>query len=667
MLNIINSKDVLIDRDSAILFIEGVHKIKDSDWLTITNLVDKRVVKPSKLGPIIIIDKDYKFLLTKLDEYFVINADANAEEKNADANVINANIINAAEKNVIFYSKSEYSKILKNVANFKNIQFLKNMSEEVCGNILTLDEMFINFENAISRSKIILDDLTSDIILPKNNKILSYLLTEESMIIFNQMEKLRSNKMLSEGIGEVCKTIINTIKCANIAIELASMYPIKRSNIDSIASANIDSIASADIASIASADIAPLITNKGPEYQTFIDSILSIINLCDKEIYNIEKHSEHFEIDILRIERIILMIKNTYDSIYLDNNKSYTDYIDNIYEVLMSEVNYFHSQYNLEHQKPPNEDIYTASCIELLNLKKSINQIGEVCEFVFYFVGSNKYLTRQTCESLFNYLFTYAFKSSHLYNSKKKEKAEIVKQYNALSEEISRLNNPIVKLKIITIGKEITKLEIEKAKYQSLIKIKMEKNKGKSEIEKIKLQLKKIYEEIFAKDKKIKMINNELEQMHDMLYKIEDRSKKIDEEIIYIKEVYKIFIFIIFYGFVEYPLSVKYFRKMSKYLLLYNIHQLLLKCDVNTYMYLFPEIINAFTILDEGDKEVAINFIKNEIYPIKKIEDIIIDPKNGTIAENIISELFNIEVNNNEIIIAKNIAIIVYIACYYYI
>jgi hypothetical protein len=145
----------------------------------------------------------------------------------------------------------------------------------------------------------------------------------------------------------------------------------------------------------------------------------------------------------------------------------------------------------------------------------------------------------------------------------------------------------------------------------------------------------------------------------------------VNEEVTYIKELYKLQFFTIVHAFIENPLMGTYFKRKinteDKDNLLYKLHIQLQNCTVKNYIQLFPSIMNTFTILTEKEKESGCSFIIDFIHANKKLEDIDIIPKRGTIIENIIYSLYEIENTDQNIYVEKNIAFILYVAMYFYI
>lgn len=328
-----------------------------------------------------------------------------------------------------------------------------------------------------------------------------------------------------------------------------------------------------------------------------VSRMKAIMDNTDEDLFLTTNFSEKFKIPRNILKFIINLIKMAYSEYYVEN-KPYRSYIDHVYGyILKLTVEEYVLLYGDRAQ-------YIADICykEFLNLQEDITKIGETCEFILYFIGKYKQLTKQTCGSLIGTYFGKVFKNSPIHIAKKRQ--------------IIDLTN---------------RIKLEQAK----IKTKKKENEGL---------------------KKIQMLKNLI--------------NTIEEEIIYIKELYKLQFFTIIHAFIEYPLMVTYFKRKintSDNNLLYILHLELTKCTKENYIQLFPSLMVHFDVLTKEEIDVGCSFILDVIYPDKKLEDIEISPKRGTIIENIIYTLYGIEkFDDKEINNAKLIAFILYISIYFY-
>jgi hypothetical protein len=337
-----------------------------------------------------------------------------------------------------------------------------------------------------------------------------------------------------------------------------------------------------------------------------LDKVRSIIESVDNEIFSISGGiSDKFQISKPIMRDIIIMIKNGYDYFYR-GGKSFEDYIEHIYNTIIRESIEDYMFYNENVQNIEKVRYIIQECFnEFLLLKEEVIQIGEICEFILYFIGDYKAIARQTCADLFLTFFgNKVFKNSKLHNIKKIQLIET--------------NN---------------KIKLEHAKYKNGVSRNSATN-------------------FATHSKKIKILSSLV--------------GTLEEEINYIEKMYKLHFFVIFYSFIEYPfLGMRFKRKIdiSKKNLLYNIHKQLLNCTMSGYIFLFPSLMENFIYLSEEERVAGCSYI-NELYTSKKLEDIIIDIKKGTIVENLINSLYDIK--GDDKIIGKKIAFILYVAIYFY-
>jgi len=367
-----------------------------------------------------------------------------------------------------------------------------------------------------------------------------------------------------------------------------------------------------------------ILSAKGDDYS----EVRLMIELIDQEIFNIPTFSKKFEISEEIVRILSLMIKDAYNNFYM-KEKSYSEYIDYIYDYIISNILCVLSNTNVENAENTKyiNSLHKQCYEEFVRFKPEILIIGEICEVIFYFIGRYKQLTKQTCASLFNDIFIKSFKESKLYNLKKRQ---LIK----LNNELLQLENlrDMLHTAIKTIrGKEIKKEEQVKKEEQT------------------KSKLRKVYENIINIKLQIGLLDNEISD---------------------IKDSYKLYFFIIIHAFIEYPLMTTYFKRsinLNNNTILSRLHIKLSKCNIYNYINILPQLLEEFTILTEVDRNIGYSFIKNVIYSNKKLENIEISPKRGTIIENIIYDLYEIENKDTIISLPKNIAFILYVAMYFYI
>jgi len=330
--------------------------------------------------------------------------------------------------------------------------------------------------------------------------------------------------------------------------------------------------------------------------------IQTLMDETDDDLFLISKFADKFEIPKSIAKFNINLIKMAYSEYYVENCP-FELYVDHIYKyILKLTVEEYVLLYSGGSGDSKVQYIADICYKEFLNLQDDIIQIGETCEFILYFIGKYKQLSKQTCGSLFGTYFGTAFRLSPIHIAKKKQLSDL-----------------------------INRVKLEQAK----IKTQKQKNEGIKKLQMLK-----------------RLIGT------------------IEEEIIYIKELYKLQFFTIIHAFIEYPLMVSYFKRKintdNKDNLLYKLDSQLQKCTEKNYIELFPSLMDNFTTITKEDKKIGCSFITDIIYPNKKLEEIEISPKRGTIIENIIYSLYEIENTDPEIDTAKNIAFILYVAIYFY-
>jgi hypothetical protein len=344
-----------------------------------------------------------------------------------------------------------------------------------------------------------------------------------------------------------------------------------------------------EVAKMETDNTAIATTNKLNQVQLMLDE-------ADEDLFLISKFSERFQIpkDIAKFN--INLVKMGYSEYYTEN-KSFNLYVDYIYNHILKLTI---EEYVYLNDNNKVQQITDICYKEFLAIQKNVLQIGEVCEFILYFIGKYKQLTKQTCGSVFGTYFGNAFRESPIHIAKKKQLVDLTNR---------------------------AKLEQAKMKTKSHENVK-------------RLQMLR------------KLITT------------------VDEEIVYIKELYKLQFFTIIHSFIEYPLMVTYFKRKinidNEDNLLYKLDKQLRECTVQNYIHLFPSLMENFITLTREEREIGCVFITDVIYPNKKLEDIEISPKRGNIVENIIYSLYEIENTDKEINTAKNIAFILYVSIYFY-
>jgi len=329
-----------------------------------------------------------------------------------------------------------------------------------------------------------------------------------------------------------------------------------------------------------------------------LGDIKAILDISDDNLLKITKFSEKFKIPKNIIKFNINLIAMAYSNYYIEN-KPFNLYVEHIYNHVLN-LTIEKYVYLANNNKVKN--IADICYKEFLNLQNDVLKIGEICEFILYFIGRYKQFSKQTCGSLFGAFFGTIFKQSPIHIAKKKQLIDLT-----------------------------NRAKLERSKYD-------------------------------IKQK----------QTHDSLKKFQMLKQLIDtvnEDINYIKELYKFQFLTILHAFIEYPLIATYFkRKINSEQpnnLLYQLHTKLQNCTVSNYIDLFPSLMDTFTTLTKEEKETGCSYIAT-IYANKKLEDIEINPNRGTIVENIlcsIHELYSIHENTD---VEKNIALILYVAIYSY-
>jgi hypothetical protein len=371
------------------------------------------------------------------------------------------------------------------------------------------------------------------------------------------------------------------------------------------------------------------ITNNEIAITKMLNGFQSILDKFNDDLFLITKFSERFKIPKELAKFNLTLIKMAYSEYYIEN-KPFHLYVEHIYNhilklvieeyVYLSDNNNSNNNSNSNNNNNSNNNSNSNSnsnsnnnkvkhiadiCYkEFSNLQTDFLKIGELCEFILYFIGRHKQLAKQTCSALFGAYFASVFKESPIHIAKKKQLVDLT-----------------------------NRAKLEQAKYN--------------------IKNVKTHESL----KKFQM----LKQLIDT----------VNEDITYIKELYKLQFFTIIHSFIEYPLIEIYFKRKinteNKDNLLYKLHTQLQNCTVQNYIQLFPSIMDTFTILTQKEKESGCSFIIDFIHVNKKLEDIEIIPKKGTIIENIINSLYDIENTDKVVYVEKNIALILYVAMYFYI
>jgi hypothetical protein len=347
---------------------------------------------------------------------------------------------------------------------------------------------------------------------------------------------------------------------------------------------------------IAPATTKSTITESATNITNKLNQIQLMLDEADEDLFLVSKFSERFQIPKEVAKFNINLVKMGYSEYYTEN-KSFNLYVDYIYNYILKLTI---EEYVYLNDNNKVQQITDICYKEFLDIQKDVLQIGEVCEFILYFIGKYKQLTKQTCGTVFGTYFGNVFKKSPIHIAKKKQLIDLTNR---------------------------AKLEQAKMKTKSHENVK-------------KLQMLR------------KLITT------------------VDEEIVYIKELYKLQFFTIIHSFIEYPLMVTYFKRKintdNEDNLLHKLDKQLRECTVQNYIHLFPSLMENFITLTQEEREVGCSFITDVIYPNKKLEDIEISPKRGNIVENIIYSLYEIENTDKEINMAKNIAFILYVSIYFY-
>jgi len=146
-----------------------------------------------------------------------------------------------------------------------------------------------------------------------------------------------------------------------------------------------------------------------------INDIQIMMEAADEDLFLVSKFAEKFQIPKEVAKFNINLVKMGYSEYYTENKSfnSYIDHINNhILKLTVEEYVFLYNNTKAQH-------IADICYKEFLNIQKDIIQIGYVCEFILYFIGRYKQLTKQTCGSLFGTYFGSVFRESPIHIAKK--------------------------------------------------------------------------------------------------------------------------------------------------------------------------------------------------------------------------------------------------------